>query len=374
MGGSVSKPNLSSNPKQNLEIILDENVKEQLDKLNEYVDHFNKSDVKELMKVIDQYKSSFRQTDGNVFDLNNINTFIDNFYNTLSKRLQLENPGVDIDSKLKDKLNSADLPDYLKTIYDDNFQKLKQEINDSPIIQFDEVSKKNIDNIFNNITTLKSKYRYFEYKYIQLNIFMLIFIEHTFKTMDDFVDSIVSYVIEHDSKRSDTIRSIVSKLLNIINEADLKINKEDFTTLNNLMLLVKKDLEQKQTKLLEAGQKLGIQAKQNLASVIKQEADRFSSSQQVSHILNNPSDKPTSTVNFNNGNWESRTDAVLQKMQMQLAQQAQQAQQQTQQSDVGLRRAANFGAPNPLGQGQRGGFVRGNSRFPQAFYELNTRS
>jgi hypothetical protein len=366
MGGSESKPRTSDN-KGNKEVFLHTDVQDQIQKLNKYVDNFNKSDVNALLDIVNQYSMRFKKPDGERYDLRNVEYFISEFYKDLKIAITNENPSLEseqIDVKIKEKLQNNELPLYLKTIYDKNFQDLKDEINSS--IQ-DSKSQKDIESIFSNISTLKSKYRYFEYKYIELNIFMIIFIQHTFQIMDKFVSTVISHVNDQDKQSSNSIKKLVSLLLEVMKRADLQINKTDFDTLDSLMSVMKKELQEKKQILNEGIEKAKTEVNANMVTLLNnasapdnQPLKRSVTTNNIDQISAFPSQQQ---VKVNLGDWQ-QTENITGSTQNIRVQPI-----STPIPDSRPTVSARYPGTNLLG-----GFVRGHSRFPQAFYDLNKRS
>lgn len=355
MGAFISTPvtdNTGNTDKLSMEIVLDKGVKQQIDKLSEYVSMFNSNDVKPLLQVIDDYKINLETSTGKKYQLNNVKTFVGKFHQELLDKIAKDFPTMSESEKqikLGEKLKDKALPDYLKNIYDNKLSELRSEVMKSPIVIKDAKMTQSIDRIFTDITGLKSKYKYFEYKYIQLNLFLIVFIQHTYNTMDKFINTVLAYIVTRDTSRSDALRELINLLLEIMKQAELNIDQKDFESIEQLMSVVEGSIKEKQVSLGQAVEKARVEALDEMLKLVMTHHDMFSD--KVAQNLETP---PINDEFYNNFT--------------------------VRQPQASRSRSANVRTENTTilppndkrnpGPQQFGGFVRDHSRFPQAFYEL----
>jgi hypothetical protein len=384
MGASSSKAdnanaeNANSN-RMSMEIVLDKGVKQQIDRLSEYVSFFNKNDVDSLLSVVDTYASDLKTSTGQTYQLSNIKRFVAKFHEELLEKITKDSPNLTAEEKkaqLGEKLKDSKLPDILKTTYDERLSKLKTEILGSPLVVKDRQMGQSIDRIFTDITGIKSKYKYFEYRYIQLNLFLIVFIQHVFSTMDKFINSVLAYTVTRDRTRQDSLRQLIDLLLEIMRQAELNIDQKDFEAIDKLMSVVETEIKQKQKNLGEAVDKARVEALDEMLKLVVANHDMFAD--QAAQGMTNPE----STDDFVNS-FSMRLNKAPSNLSV-----ASPTVNQVGEQGFGLAstnsrpgRTNDPFAPNtrmgkPPGEGlvAYGGFVRDHSRFPQAFFELNSSS
>ena len=370
MGGSSSK--LEYDPNTNMEIVLDKGVKEQIDKLSEYVGYFNKSDVSSLLDVIDVYGNKLETSTGESYDLKNVKQFVKSFHGDILKKISSEHPSSSSEErelKFKERIKDTKLPEYLKTIYDEKLENLKKEISESTFLQKDPASKSNIVGIFNNIAILKSKYKYFEYKYIQLNLFMVIFIQHVFKTLDRFINTVLSYIVAEDKKRSDTLSKLINLLINIMNQADLTINQNDFNAIDKLMSVVEKEVKEKQTSLTDAISKAKVEAMDDMIKIINSASSYRDTPSTSTSFTEKRSRRVDDDDNYSDDIMESLNDLNMKSRSLSRSQ-ISPKDYDNKPIDLNAEARAQPRRIAPQPDEFIGGFIRGNARLPQAFYEL----
>jgi hypothetical protein len=167
-----------------------------------------------------------------------------------------------------------------------------------------------LTNIFDTIKELKVRYRFFEYKYIELNVFMLLFVQHVYTAMSDFTTQVLAINKLREEDRQNIMKNGFDSINNTLKESGLKLQPDDY---NNM-------------------QKLFTSLQTKLTNQDKEMRDKMDGLMQITTA--NMSD-------FVGALSKSTLDSMVA---------AGQKQQQT-------------------GQ-QQGGFVRGQSQFPQAFYDL----
>lgn len=408
MGASSSKSQTQSKP-INMEFVLDEGVKKNIDLLNQHVTDFNSNNAKALMQVVRDFKTQFTDTEGKPFNFYKVDEFIEKFHQEMLKNIEQNNQGIskeDLEKELSKRLkDTKKLPEYLKEIYSGQGQlaDLKKSIMEQEVVAKDENLKNNIDNILTNITGLKSKYRFFEYRYIQLNLFLIIFIQHTFVTMDNFINTVVGYTIYQDKQRSENLRALVDLLIKIMNEANLEIDQQSFDAIDGMMSVVEEEIKKKQVSLTKAIEKARTEAMEDLMKELVKGNDemggdamsafaqpplsgdnvvprqfsaplmqrpRFGNEQQFTKLQTVPrrntrfgpgldlNDPVEDEGDFGKNPREQKFDMPgLGSLQTN-----------------GFRPDTNVNRRSPFSGGskqkQAGGFVKDHSRFPQSFYEL----
>lgn len=136
-------------------------------------------------------------------------------------------------------LNSdATIPEGFKNIIlkekESEKKAIEQNLNNNPILKNTNLPT-NILNLFDNSQTLKVKYKYFEYKYVYLNLFLLGFIEKTMETLHGFSTITQSYIKNKDAVQQETITSLITLLNQILNNANITLNDDDELTIKKMM-------------------------------------------------------------------------------------------------------------------------------------------
>ena len=197
--------------------------------------------------------------------------------------------------------------EHLNDYYGSDMKETLDGILTSPGLVDNKIMKDGVTNIISSVQNLKVKYRFFEYKYIQLNIFLILFIQKAYDSIDEFVKNVLAFNQQRDEMREKVIKDTLDAMIKILASADLQLKPEDFNYLNTMLDNIQKDIRRKEDAL---GQHL-----QDVKTITKNNLEGFVS---------------------------ALSEATKNDM-----------------SEILARRP------------QRGGFIRGSSMIPQPFYALD---
>lgn len=184
----------------------------------------------------------------------------------------------------------------------------KKIILESPGIVDNEQMKKGVDDIIKSVTSMRVKNKYFEQKYIELNIFLIIFVQHVYETMHNFVENVIAFNTIRDANREKIVNNIIETMKQLLEDPNPQNTSDNIKNVNLLLDQVKQSVQARDDKM-----------KRRLEEMVKV------STQDLSGFLN------------------ALTPQLL--------------------GDIKT-------TPTPTTT-QQGGFVRDHSRFPQAFYDLS---
>jgi hypothetical protein len=233
---------------KNLEpsFILDSDVNDKVKKLNSYINDFNTNDTKTLLSVIKEFQEKTNKTSGTNYNFDQIEQFILNFHQSLQKELD----SSEDNRKISDILNNDDsLKKYLDEMKTHKTDEIFKDIINNDTVKNNGALQTNIKNILNNINNMNVKHKFFEYKYIQINLFLIIFIQHTMSTMQDFIEKVTQYSLLRDAKKRDSIDELVKILLQLLNDSRVQLDPENFNVINNMVKTINSDINSNQKKL-----------------------------------------------------------------------------------------------------------------------------
>jgi hypothetical protein len=223
----------------------------------------------------------------------------------------------------------------LNDYYGKDFEKTIEGIVNAPGIAESKEMKDNVSLIANSIKSLKVKYKFFEYKYIELNIFLILFVQHVYKTLDDFVKNVLAFNTQRDETREKVVKDTLKIMINILTAADLQIEPKDFEYLTGMMDKLKTHMDKKEQEMNEKVKGLYEITTDNIAGFL----DALSDATKVD-MYNKLGQQDAIKKNQPYSGGMLRDHSVLSK---------------TFYEDKGM----------------SGGFLRGQSVLPQAFYEID---
>jgi hypothetical protein len=214
--------------------------------------------------------------------------------------------------------------------------------------------------IMNNVKSLKVKYKFFEYKYMQLNIFMIVFIQYVYNSMTKFIVDVIAYNQTRDAMRQEMTKKIFQATQQILGASDIQLKTEDAEAINKMIFNLQEKVQKDQQEIQELSSKLKNGSLADLLNFVMTSDDTL-----ASHIMEGV-EKYRSTASISPTPPTSPTSGVIPP--------SQPPSQPPKQTGGFLRDLSvlptAFYAVQP--KAQTGGFLRDASLVPKAFYDLHS--
>lgn len=327
------------------QIFLEKDVKEKVSELSKVFEDFNNNDYKGLLAHIERINERLRQKNQPEFELSEkVKKSLVNFHSAILSGIDTDMMGDKEKNAAFKNIMSAPGKNYqenlenvfkiLGNFYGSDLENKKnmllkaQGIVDNPALQ------DNLSIILNVTKALKVKYKFFEYKYIELNIFLILLVQHFFQTFDSFATNILAFNKMRDETRQKLVQDTLNMMVSILKAADLDIDTADIANIKESMEKLRVHMDKKNQEMETRMRDLVAISTDNLSGFVS-----------------------------------ALTDATRVDLLKQL---------QAPGSAPGLTRqqslpaSALSGIPGVLGGGsrQKGGFPRDGTLFPQAFYDI----
>jgi hypothetical protein len=285
MGGVLTKPSIDKLSQEELDKFnkdfdiqthLSKDVATKIIQLNDIIKTYNTNDSEVLLTKVKEYHKTLtpQQSQALLPIENKIQEFhkyiLDNLDNSMNYNDKLA-------TKTKLLGNSNQLFNVLSNNIKTKINKDKDDLLKGTFLAKDDTINKGLDSVFTNISTIRAKYKYFEHEYININLFLIIFIQHTHNVINDFIKDVIVISSKRDQYRQQKMNELISLLVNILNASELDIKPSDFDMINGMM----KNLEETARR---EGEELSAQLGKSVINAQTQ--------------LNNP---PSSLGNFSGG-------------------------------------------------------------------------
>jgi hypothetical protein len=185
-------------------------------------------------------------------------------------------------------IKTEQLFEHLGEYYNKELDRKVGAILEEPHIKGNEAMKTNITTVADSIKTLRVKYKFFEYKYVQLNIFMILLIQHVFTTMDTFIENVLLYNKKRDIMREEMVKNTFAAIKELMQSADMNMNLEEFNkmdgllqNLSNSVVDKEKRLEKQISELREISNSSLVDFINSLSESTKLEAERILAQQKT---------------------------------------------------------------------------------------------
>jgi hypothetical protein len=394
MGLSSSKPssisttstaNIVSQDALNLtpQFMAPDGILSKVKGLGEVIGYFNDNDTSALTNFIDSYNQKVSAKERIEIGPEIKSTML-NFHNQLLSVIDQQtgmSTATDtqkqevLKAKLKD---NKQLGDMLKMYYNQKLQDVETKVLSDEMVKNSSELSGSVKVILNNVKALKVKYKFFEYKYIQLNLFMIVFVQYVYNTMTKFIVDVIAYNQARDAIRQEMTQKIFKATQEIMGASDIELKPQDAAAINKMIGSLQEKIQKDQQEIQDLSSRLKNNSMSDLMNFILTSDDAL-----ASHVM-------SSVDKFRQGQQipqqqvqASAPQGQSQGQQGQRPQQGQQKQQWKQQPQVQppvVNQVVNS-APQPpvVNQvvnstpqppSQNGGFIRDMSMMPQSFYKL----
>jgi len=227
MGVSTSKPETTDGDVvkeiENKKVFIDKALIENITGLNDILTQFSKNDTQGIVdkiKSMEEFKDKIPESVlSKVGDVHR--TLLDTIDSSLTesdKKKQLE--------------TDAAVASYIQKFVDKDLDVKMKDYLQNPFIQNDPVVAQSMNDVTNSIKTIRGKYKYFEYKYVQMNIFLILFTKHVHNIMKKFIDETSTFYAAREKYHLVLIHNVVKTFQQQLGDETKKltdINTEDFT-------------------------------------------------------------------------------------------------------------------------------------------------
>lgn len=345
------------------------NVVDKIKGLGDVIGFFNDNDTSALEGFVDEYNKRVSSKDK--IDIGpEIKNLLLSFHNQLLTVIDSQVVGATpaekqqiLKSKMKD---NKQLNEMLSMYYSDKLRSIEARVMSDETVKGNKELGDTVRTILNNVKSLKVKYKFFEYKYVQLNIFMIVFIQYVYNSMTKFIVDVIAYNQVRDAFRQEMTQKIFDATKDIMTSSDIQIKPQDADAITNLIQGLQAKVKKDQEEIQEMSARLKnnsmadllnfvLKSDENLASHIVEGVEKYKQNQPFP--ANQGQNKPWGQKWQNKQNpnpaqdkyWQPRTYSNQ------------------------YEEMERYGSPNDMYGGKNkmnGGFIRDMSLLPQAFHTL----
>lgn len=374
--------------------------------LGEVIGHFNNNDTTSIEGFIDNYNKQVSNKE-KIDIAPEMKSMMLNFHNQVLEVIDQELGSSSTPEEKKEVLKSRlkdnkQLNDMLKMYYDKKMMDFESKVMADATVQSNPEVMNTVKTIMGNVKSLKVKYKFFEYKYIQLNVFLIVFIQYVYNTMSKFIVDVIAYNQTRDAIRQEMTKKIFKATQEILGASDIQMKPEDADAVNKMIANLQQKISKDQVEIQDLSNKLKtnslsdllnfvLTSDETLATHIMDGVDKFKINKQVraTTAASNAAKATTAASNAtkasNAASSSKPTNAATTPFNLTNAARASNtntARVSNSAAKTTTNAAASYKPSNvspfllpitdtPTTTTQQGGFVRGASMFPQAFFELS---
>jgi hypothetical protein len=213
--------------------IVDKVIVDNIENLGKLVSQFNKNDTE---AILDQIKNS-TEFKGKFPEqlLSRIGGLHQSILNTIDSSLTP-------DDKKKEMETDANIQNYISKFVDKDTDEKMKEYLDSPFIKNDQVVLRSMTDVTGSIKNIRSKYKYFEYKYVQMNLFLIMFTKFVYTTVNKFISESAALYEAREKYHLVMIHNVIKTFQNIFKSESDKLTNIDTSSFTEAIKLLTKDV------------------------------------------------------------------------------------------------------------------------------------
>jgi hypothetical protein len=346
------------------------NIVDKIKGLGDVIGFFNDNDTSALEGFVDDYNKKVASKDK--IDLGpEIKNLLLSFHNQLLTVIDGQVVGATpaekqqiLKSKLKD---NKQLNEMLSLYYNDKLRSIETRVLNDETVRGNKELGDTVKTILGNVKSLKVKYKFFEYKYIQLNIFMIVFIQYVYNSMTKFIVDVIAYNQVRDAFRQEMTQKIFDATKQIMSTSDIQIKPQDADAVNKLIQGLQDKVKRDQEEIQEMSAKLKNNSMADLLNFVLK-SDENLASHIVEGVEKYKQNQPFPSNQNPNKPWSQNPNKQWQNKQGQTPNPSQDKYWQPRTyTDPNDEQYNMYGGNNDK---MKGGFIRDMSLLPQAFHAL----
>jgi hypothetical protein len=253
MGQSQAKP--IGQPGQPTTPEEEQEIMKEIERTKDHVDKALVDNINNLNQILTQFKEN--DTKAMIDKIKRDNVLLQNFKNLSPEEQEKYRYKLKLDDNLLNKLedihgnilNNLDysfgdvktkgklgddknLQQYIQGFVDKDLDLRMKDYLQNPFIQGDPTVARSMADVTNSIKTIRGKYKYFEYKYVQMNLFLMVFINYVNNTMRQYIDETAAFYAARQKYHLVLIQNVIKTFQSQLGDEAKKmtdIDIENFT-------------------------------------------------------------------------------------------------------------------------------------------------
>ena len=206
-------------------------LNQNMDILGKIVEGFGGNNTELVLAAIDEYDRSIAKGDPNkkVAINKGIVDSVKKFHNELVTSITndpylLRNDAshkdrAEVMSRISDFKEARSLYDAIRKHVSKDIVKAKESIVAEDVVKANDHMKTSVEKLFDKFADIKSRDAFFQYKYSQMYIFMVIYVQHVYQTMEKYIQDVTFINQAADEYRRNVYRELLNKILDtFVNE------------------------------------------------------------------------------------------------------------------------------------------------------------
>lgn len=190
---------------------------------------------------------------------------------------------------LKDLNNDKRPKDAIKEYHDNYMSEFEQKISQNDDYKDNPEVKKGLTDVIKNIKSIKTNSSFFEYKYVQMNIFMVYFVQKVYNLLEKYTDDVTKYMILQNAYRQKLMIDFMQQIIKVLQtDKNVSFNEDEQKQFTNMIDRISAGFENTEKKVKADLEKMKT-------GVVNDFANEILKSDTKSTMTNNKSNASTMT-------------------------------------------------------------------------------
>jgi hypothetical protein len=238
-------------------VMVDEVLTTNITELSKILQQFNTNDTENLVNRLKENSELSSKLPKDAMD--RIGTIHKSLLDSIDA-------GVSDEEKKKMLQTDGGLSKHIQMFMDKEMDAKMKDYLSNPFIANDPTIQKNMVDITGSIKSIRSKYKFFEYKYIQMNLFLITFIKHVSDNMNKFINETIAFTEAREKYHLVLIHNVIKVFQEQLSSEAANMVNFDNTNISQLLT----ELTQGVIKTIDDQKELAeSMRKQSLQEIIK---------------------------------------------------------------------------------------------------------
>lgn len=229
MGASQSVPKEATDAEiiadiESRSAMVDKAMTENLSNLSGLLSDFNKNDTESIVKNIKSLEGFKGKLPDSLLDRASKmhRSILDSIDGTLTE-----------DEKKQEVSSNSAVQGFIQRFVDKDLDAKMADYLANPFIQGDPVVQKSMKDVTNSIKSIRGKYKFFEYKYVQMNLFLIVFTKNIHNTVKKFIDETSAFYEAREKYHLVLIHNVVKIFQEQLGDETKKLTDLDTSQFTN---------------------------------------------------------------------------------------------------------------------------------------------
>jgi hypothetical protein len=222
--------------------IVPKDILDNVQKLQELLQQFNENDMNFVTNAIKQYNESLKDKSLAINDdiIRNYGTKLNQFHVSLVDHITGPNSMLseqDKNEKFKESMKNVNqlLDVQLPEVIAGKTKEIKTGIESLSVMKSYPELQNTTNSIINNIYKLKARNYFFEYKYVQMNVLLLVAMQNMYTTMIKGIDEVVTEHKRQIALRNSDLQDVLKKLNLLMTAEPVQVNISDIDKITGMV-------------------------------------------------------------------------------------------------------------------------------------------